>query len=816
MKIVHGGTNVIASHGIRSEDQFKIAANAQAFRILSSGLYSDKISAVLREIGCNAADAHTAQGTPNRPIEVKLPSKLDTSFHIKDWGPGLSHEEITGLFTTYFSSNKSDNNDMTGAFGLGSKSPFSYTDSFAITTVKDSVQRSYTAHVGVTGAPVISLLDESPAADHWIHGTMVSFPVQPKDCAEFEKKAREIYRWFDVKPNLLGCATVKDPEFYLDAVGVKVGLIGDTSGQQRFSSDKVARVLMGNVAYPIRADRLEKVAPLISALLSAGAHITLPIGTVMPTAGREDLEYDESSRRVVTQALEAMARVIGERLIELAAEPASCEWLRHRHLRAFAARVPNQVVTHLPDILAKTMASSVAQAEALRLFKLDSVLLPAWIGSMVDAKTNLNLAALKPPENEVHWTLPSVETFFNLNQRFAVGLYELSDRSKTAVRRAVTSGKVTQGSRQKEVGINYLKNVTILIVDGRYGHEKAKALITCDKDLVLLIEPLTPEAKVRASDYAKATSDVLGTLPILYTQALPEPAEIVARKAAPKGPKSLFRPEVVHANKEVRYFDTAKMRGRGDFGSYECKPTKLADIPANGRYYLIASGKDLRALRIDTSKGARTLTYGEFQKGFGAYQNLQQQGVPLTDIGGLIILAPGQVRDLKLREGRWQSAATAMFDAFKAPGVGALIASRVNTMPHIVTLSPNSNHIRFSGLVGMLLLAALKDFKLWTILYPQLSEFPEFTLILEQLIAAHTQENPKSGLRVTLDVFQEAFPGTDLGFEDKRLSYEDLSKRIAQLHPMVQYVEVEALSRQIDRDPKGIARFVLHILSARS
>ena len=816
MKIVHGGTNVIASHGIRSEDQFKISANAQAFRILSSGLYSDKISAVLREIGCNAADAHTAQGTPNRPIEVKLPSKLDMSFHIKDWGPGLSHEEVTGLFTTYFSSNKSDDNDMTGAFGLGSKSPFSYTDSFAITTVKDSVQRSYTAHVGVTGAPVISLLDESPAADHWIHGTMVSFPVQPKDCAEFEKKAQEVYRWFDVKPNLIGGTAIKDPEFQLDAAGVKVGLIGDTSAQQRFTSDKVARVLMGNVAYPIRADRLEKVAPLIGALLGAGAHICLPIGSVMPTAGREDLEYDESSRRVVTQALNETARAIGERLIALAAEPASCEWLRHRNLRAFAARIPVQIMTLLSEVLAKTNASSESQAETLRLCKLDSVLLPAWIGSVVDAKADSNLAAVKAPENEVHWTTPSVGTFFNLNQRFAVGLYELSDRSKTAVRRTVTSGKVTHGSRQKEVGINYLKNVTILIVDGRYGHEKAKALISSDKDIVLLIEALTPQAKLRAMDYAKAASDALGTLPILTTEALPEPEAVVARKAAPKGPKAVFRPEVVHAHKEVPYFDTAKMQGRGNFGSYECKPRKLGTIPPNGRYYLIASGKDLRALRVEIPKGTRTLTYGEFQKGFLAYQNLQQQGVPLTDIGGLIILAPGQVRDLQLREGRWQSAAAAMFDAFEAPGVGELIASRVNTMPHIVSLSRNSNHIRFSGLVGLLLLAALKDHKLWTILYPKLREFPEFTSILEQLIEAHTAANPKSGLRVTLDAFQEAFPGAELGFEDKRLSYEDLSKRIAQLHPMVQYVEVEALARQIDRDPKGIARFVLHILSARS
>ena len=39
---------------------FKIKANAKAFKILTSNLYTDVPLAIVRELGCNAYDAHIA------------------------------------------------------------------------------------------------------------------------------------------------------------------------------------------------------------------------------------------------------------------------------------------------------------------------------------------------------------------------------------------------------------------------------------------------------------------------------------------------------------------------------------------------------------------------------------------------------------------------------------------------------------------------------------------------------------------------------------------------------------------------------------
>ena len=46
---------------------FQIGNSAQAFKILSDSLYSNKQRAVVREVLCNAVDAHIEAGIPERP-----------------------------------------------------------------------------------------------------------------------------------------------------------------------------------------------------------------------------------------------------------------------------------------------------------------------------------------------------------------------------------------------------------------------------------------------------------------------------------------------------------------------------------------------------------------------------------------------------------------------------------------------------------------------------------------------------------------------------------------------------------------------------
>ena len=105
--------------------EFRIRNSAKAFNILSSGLYANKIRAIVRELSCNAVDSHVAAGKQDTPFDIHLPNTLEPWFSIRDYGLGLSHDQVINIYTTYFESTKTDSNEFIGALGLGSKSPFS-------------------------------------------------------------------------------------------------------------------------------------------------------------------------------------------------------------------------------------------------------------------------------------------------------------------------------------------------------------------------------------------------------------------------------------------------------------------------------------------------------------------------------------------------------------------------------------------------------------------------------------------------------------------------------------------------------------------
>ena len=143
----------VETAGMTVARTFQIKPSRKAFEILSSGLYSDKVRAVIRELSTNAADAHVAAGKPDVQFEVHLPNHFEPYFAVKDYGTGLSEKAIYELYTTYFASDKTDSNEFTGALGLGSKSPFCYTDSFTVTSRHNGVLLVFNCHLNADGIP---------------------------------------------------------------------------------------------------------------------------------------------------------------------------------------------------------------------------------------------------------------------------------------------------------------------------------------------------------------------------------------------------------------------------------------------------------------------------------------------------------------------------------------------------------------------------------------------------------------------------------------------------------------------------------------
>lgn len=189
------------SLGDLDEMEFTFVTNGKSFRVLFNTLYPDKPKAIVRELSTNALDAHIAAGCATRPFDVKLPTILDSTFSVRDYGESLTERGMR-IYTTVFESTKDDSDDQHGQLGLGSKSPFAYTDSFSVTVWLDGMKRIYLASLNDRGIPTLTEMDRAPSSEP--RGVMVSFPVQAKHFSDFKEAAQKVFMGFDVKPNFSG------------------------------------------------------------------------------------------------------------------------------------------------------------------------------------------------------------------------------------------------------------------------------------------------------------------------------------------------------------------------------------------------------------------------------------------------------------------------------------------------------------------------------------------------------------------------------------------------------------------------------------
>ena len=300
-------TEIVGAVG--SPTEFKIKASKEAFKILSSGLYNNKIRAIIRELSCNAYDAHVAAGKKDEAFFINLPTRLDTQFSVRDNGIGLSHEEVLNLYTTYFATDKSESNEFVGALGLGSKSPFCYTEGFTIVSRYQGVRRTYSCFIAETGTPTVVLQTEEQTEE--CNGLEVSFPVDKQDCWEFENQAKYALEFFDPKPIINTEIDVlkKDYTFRCDTWGLR-----NEYGKPR--------AIQGMVQYDIGHIDTSRMDAVQQRIMEMPIDIFFPIGQLAVTASRESLSNDE---RTIGNILSAMSSISKDLVGQVKAKLEKCE-----------------------------------------------------------------------------------------------------------------------------------------------------------------------------------------------------------------------------------------------------------------------------------------------------------------------------------------------------------------------------------------------------------------------------------------------------------------------------------------------------------
>ena len=297
MKLNTAPANAVEMNGVASTNQFTIQASAKAFSILSDGLYANKIRAIIRELSTNALDSHIAAGKADVPFTVNIPNTLFPWFSVRDYGVGLDHDEVVNIYTSYFTSTKTNSDDFVGALGLGSKSPFSYTDNFTVTAIKNGRKGNYSAYIDDTGVPAIALMAETETDEP--NGVEVRFSVNDRsDFWRFAREAGTIYRMFEVKPEFTGEKfEINYPDYHrrdiIPGVHLRKGSGTNT-------------IVMGSIEYPVYLSQgvLEDDLTHID---SQNLEIHLPIGAVEMAASREDLSYTPHTVKTISEVYRKIA-----------------------------------------------------------------------------------------------------------------------------------------------------------------------------------------------------------------------------------------------------------------------------------------------------------------------------------------------------------------------------------------------------------------------------------------------------------------------------------------------------------------------------
>ena len=288
---LHTGTNVVEKSGEQESHGFSIEASAKAFFILSDGLYSNKVKAVVRELSTNAYDSHVDQGVADKPFDVHVPTRLDSTFYVRDYGTSMSHEDCMQLYTTYFRSTRNDSNDAVGCLGLGSKAPFAYVDSFTVEAYLDGTCRQYTAYKDESGCPVFSLMDECETSEP--NGIKVSLSVDKYDIYDFQREAKEVYKFFKVRPNFVG----GEVDFYDGDISLSGSHWEFEKGHQENF------LIMGQIAYPIDSDQIKDDVANKFLYASSGLNIYANIGDVDITPSRESLSYNSATKAKIAEII---------------------------------------------------------------------------------------------------------------------------------------------------------------------------------------------------------------------------------------------------------------------------------------------------------------------------------------------------------------------------------------------------------------------------------------------------------------------------------------------------------------------------------
>lgn len=249
--------------------------------ILRSQIYSDKLLAVIREYSTNAMDANKEAGYAG-PINVTIPNAFQPTLSFRDYGKGMSDEEVINTYIKYGNSTKRNSNDYTGCLGIGSKAGFAYGDTFTIISYQRMYITTWLARIDESKRGTISIVNKTVNKSNIKTGVEIQVPIRKADIDTCTQKAKYFFKFWKLQPTIN--IDIEQPKYLEETEEYSII-------NRAYQYHTKAKVLMGNIVYPIDTDQLPSSAKLL--LSSDTVIINAPLGCLDIAANRETLEYSQ-------------------------------------------------------------------------------------------------------------------------------------------------------------------------------------------------------------------------------------------------------------------------------------------------------------------------------------------------------------------------------------------------------------------------------------------------------------------------------------------------------------------------------------------
>jgi hypothetical protein len=331
---------------------------------LLTNLYQNGALAIFREYIANGYDSHIkAETFGKKPIEVtiQLPTeslytKFDGhtiqakgTFSVKDYGTGMSHEDMLKIYSKYGNTTKNEDNNTIGGFGVGAKSALSITDYFEVISIKNGLKIVATIQLDATQVANMYIVSSNTTEE--TNGVEVRIPITHEIGKELLEESKSFfYAWpknvitiNGKEPLWTGCFENKERFLPLvDATTETVGWIQYLTAEgyeerhlpsrtklteERYSLDTsqplgtyhFPEIFIGGIPYQMENKMLdEERYEIYKRWLSLGysIHLNAPIGTLTLSPDRESIKTTEENRHVIYSLLQTVIPLVPETLYQ--------------------------------------------------------------------------------------------------------------------------------------------------------------------------------------------------------------------------------------------------------------------------------------------------------------------------------------------------------------------------------------------------------------------------------------------------------------------------------------------------------------------